>query len=360
MECNGNHKKLCILSDCKKCFERSFASHEKSTFMIDNVNPRSICKGTKKVYVFLCDVCWHFFENDLSHVTREKPRWCPYCSHTMLCEYDDCTLCFEKSFASHEKSMYLTDKTINPRHIFKSSHYKYEFTCGVCNHKFTCSVYEVTCGDGHWCPFPCCSTRPKQLCSNESCVSCYNRSFASHAKSMYLTDKTINPRSIFKQCNDKFTFTCENGHEFPCSISHVSSATAPSWCPHCKKGRQYSLVSIQWLEYIGDLQHYLSSIHGEYRIPGTKYKADGYCEKTNTIYEFHGDIWHGNPKFYKPEDVCPLSNRRTTYGELYESTLKKKEAILSLGFKYIEMWQSDWVRIQKTMRLWKKLYEKTK
>jgi len=34
MECNGNHKKLCILSDCKKCFERSFASHEKSTFMM--------------------------------------------------------------------------------------------------------------------------------------------------------------------------------------------------------------------------------------------------------------------------------------------------------------------------------------
>ena len=34
----------------------------------------------------------------------------------------------------------------------------------------------------------------------------------------------------------------------------------------------------------------------EYLIEGTRYHADGFCKDTNTIYEFHGDYWHGNPK----------------------------------------------------------------
>jgi hypothetical protein len=35
-------------------------------------------------------------------------------------------------------------------------------------------------------------------------------------------------------------------------------------------------------------------------INDKKYKIDGFCEISNTIYEFYGDIWHGNPnKFNK-------------------------------------------------------------
>jgi len=353
MSCNGNHKKLYSLTECTKCFERSFASHEKSKYIVDNVNTRSICKSTHKVYTFLCEECWHFFESDLCHVTREKnPTWCPYCSHTKLCEYDDCTICFEKSFASHKKSAYLTDKSLNTRSIFKSSHSVYNFMCGVCDHEFESVLYSIV-NNGNWCPFPCCSTGPKRLCLRESCESCYNHSFASHEKSVYITDKTINTRNIFKQHNEKISFTCENGHTFPSAICKVTSLTEPRWCPHCSKGRQYSLVSIQWLDYIGDLQHYLSSFHGEYRIPNTNYRADGYCEKTNTIYEFHGDRWHGNPKLYKPEDICPMN--KLTYGELYKNTLKKKEYIISRGYNYVEIWESDWKHTQKTMSLWKKL-----
>ncbi len=47
---------------------------------------------------------------------------------------------------------------------------------------------------------------------------------------------------------------------------------------------------------------------GEYQIPGTRYKADGYCSETNTIYEFHGDYWHGNPSKFSPTDINELNN----------------------------------------------------
>lgn len=64
------------------------------------------------------------------------------------------------------------------------------------------------------------------------------------------------------------------------------------------KYRQYSKVSIQWLEWlledgrrkneIKSIRHALNHALGEYHIPGTNYKADGFDEASNTIYLFHG------------------------------------------------------------------------
>ena len=34
-----------------------------------------------------------------------------------------------------------------------------------------------------------------------------------------------------------------------------------------------------------------------------EYKVDGYCYETNTVYEFHGDYWHGNPIVFDSDDT---------------------------------------------------------
>lgn len=44
--CDGNHKKLCINSDCEKCFNRSFISNDKSLYLVDDVDPRMIMLGS--------------------------------------------------------------------------------------------------------------------------------------------------------------------------------------------------------------------------------------------------------------------------------------------------------------------------
>lgn len=46
------------------------------------------------------------------------------------------------------------------------------------------------------------------------------------------------------------------------------------------------------------------------------YKVDGYDPLTNTIYEFLGDFWHGNPKIYTLSDSNPRSKK--SYQELFE------------------------------------------
>lgn len=107
----------------------------------------------------------------------------------------------------------------------------------------------------------------------------------------------------------------------------------------------YSYKSIQWLNGIMDrsginIQHALSG--GEYAIPGTKYRVDGFCEETNTIYEFHGDVYHGNPRVFSPDVLCHPYNNKTAR-ELYEATVEREQQIKQLGYNLVVMWESDFL-----------------
>ena len=81
---------------------------------------------------------------------------------------------------------------------------------------------------------------------------------------------------------------------------------------------------------------------GEKSLPDTSYKLDGYCEETNTTYEFHGC----------PE--CFSDNREDTYHpltkqslkELYALTLKKKAYIKQLGMNYVCIWDHEFQKIK--------------
>ena len=66
--------------------------------------------------------CGHEFESILCNIL--KGVWCSYCCNPpqKLCDKEDCSKCFEKSFASHEKSQYWNQKNkLKPREVFKSS-----------------------------------------------------------------------------------------------------------------------------------------------------------------------------------------------------------------------------------------------
>ena len=90
--------------------------------------------------------------------------------------------------------------------------------------------------------------------------------------------------------------------------------------------------------YLTEIQHARNI--GEFVIPGTRYKADGYIKSSNTIFEFHGDFWHGNPELYDENEMNPRVG--ITYGELYNQTLAKSKIILDKGYNLIEIWENDW------------------
>jgi len=115
-------------------------------------------------------------------------------------------------------------------------------------------------------------------------------------------------------------------------------------CPKCVNN-SYSKKSISWLNEIAKkenihIQH--AENDGEYSIPSTRYKADGYCEKTNTIYEFYGDVFHGNLELYEEDEQChPFSDECA--GNLYMKTIQREQKIKKLGYNLVTIWERNFI-----------------
>jgi hypothetical protein len=75
------------------------------------------------------------------------------------------------------------------------------------------------------------------------------------------------------------------------------------------------------------------------------FKLDGYDSKTNTVYEFNGDYWHGNPKKYNWNDINKINKK--TFLELYLDTLNKEQLLINAGYNIISIWESDYKKCLK-------------
>ena len=117
-------------------------------------------------------------------------------------------------------------------------------------------------------------------------------------------------------------------------------------CFRCSKNKKYSEPACEWIEGImkneGINIQYAKSEEGEYHIPGTRYYADGYCEETKTIYEFHGDYWHGNPNNKKNNmhDINKKIGKK--FGTLFINTCIREFKLRERGYNYVCMWESDY------------------
>lgn len=133
-----------------------------------------------------------------------------------------------------------------------------------------------------------------------------------------------------------------------------------SGCPKCRQSKT-SKPANDWISLLlvnePNIQWDLSE-DKEYRIPGTNYTVDGYNSLTNTIYEFHGDYWHGNPKLYNPAKIHP--NSKKSYGELFKKTLHKELLCRNKGYNYECIWEYEWSNIINSIILIQKLWRKYK
>ena len=64
-----------------------------------DLTPRDVSKKSRKMCWFLCDVCGHDFQRAIKHVVINN-KWCPYCDENIVCDNDDCEICYTNSFAS--------------------------------------------------------------------------------------------------------------------------------------------------------------------------------------------------------------------------------------------------------------------
>lgn len=231
--------------------------------------------------------------------------------------------------------------------IYTGIHKKLKFKCDIKNHpEWSATASSILQGSG-------CPECGKSISTNThlhthlqflNLLAIRNATYPH--KKVYLTEN-----EIYVQQNVKLLFCCDKGHTWktlPGDIIHRQVG-----CPICENSKSFSFMAINWLEFIMEqenihIRHMLNHSEGEYKIPYKKQgdtknsyiKVDGFCEETNTIYEFHGDAWHGNPLVFKEEERChPFTDN--TAGELYEKTILKEELIKTLGYNLIIMWESD-------------------
>ena len=143
------NRKLC--GNCEECFNKSFASHHKASCWSNEneIEAKFILKGSEKICLFNCDKCNHKFKMMPKCITSKK-QFCQYCAHQKLCEDVNCSMCFNNSFASVERSKFIVNKNINPRMLFKRTNKKIEFMCDECNEPFNTILSDIT--NGVWCP----------------------------------------------------------------------------------------------------------------------------------------------------------------------------------------------------------------
>lgn len=93
-------------------------------------------------------------------------------------------------------------------------------------------------------------------------------------------------------------------------------------CPKCSIS--ISNVETRWLDMLGipnDSEHRQVRI----KIGKSRYSVDGFDPDKNIVYEFYGDLWHGNPNIYRPDDFCMATKK--TFGEMFSRTMEKEESL---------------------------------
>lgn len=152
---------LCDDKNCDMCFENSFAAHPKAIYWDEEKNvdehgqkltPRDYRIGSNVVCFFKCGECGHTFDIRLGKVSGKDVRWCHFCGGKRLCKDEDCTWCFERSFASHPRAKHWSkENRRTPRSIRICGKEIGIFNCEDCGGEFEKKIVDVASG-GNWCP----------------------------------------------------------------------------------------------------------------------------------------------------------------------------------------------------------------
>jgi len=262
-----------------------------------------------------CPIHGEFEQKPYSHLSGIG---CPKCG-------------FEKSSSKNRKNL---DDFINKANLVHKNYYRYDNV----DYKNNKENVIITCpkhGDfnqlpqhhlkGHGCP----NCAPKK--QNKS-----NDFFISQASNIH---------------NNKYNYIDEyKGAHIPINIicpKHGSFSQTPNshlkgrGCPDCQF-RNSSIMEKKWLDILGIDKKYRNAF---VKIDNKIYKFDAYIPETNTIYEFYGDFWHGNPNKYKDGEYN-LKNK-SSFSDLYKKTIDRENFLKSKGYKIISIWEDEFVKNNK-------------
>lgn len=171
-----------------------------------------------------------------------------------------------------------------------------------------------------------CGILPRTIKSTKSLQNFISESNQIH-KNLYDYSK-----SIYINNKIKIEIICKiHGSFWQQPVNHVIYAHG---CKLCNTYKSSSKIENEWLD---SLSVPIEDRQKTLLINNKHYYVDAFVEKTNTIYEFFGDFWHGNinNKRFLKNNIHPI--RKETYEKIYNKTLERVMVFETYGFnvKYI-------------------------
>lgn len=178
------------------------------------------------------------------------------------------------------------------------------------------------------------------ICANEKRSISYRKDF-----NIFIIEANKIHNNKFNYTNDyinthtKITIQCPYHGIFKQKAAHHLRGHG---CPKCGVGANISKKETLWLNHLNVLNDYRQI---SIKINSKNIKTDAFNYKTNTVYEFYGDYWHGNPQKYKSHEINVIVNK--TFGQLYTATMDREAIIKLAGYNLVSIWEYDWNLLKK-------------
>jgi hypothetical protein len=179
---------------------------------------------------------------------------------------------------------------------------------------------------------------PNNHLNGKECPKCNGGVKYTNIEFIIKSNKTHNNFYNYSKCNyinskTKITVTCPIHGDYLQAPSHHLVGNG---CPKCKMG-----ISKQQTDFLNFIDIKIQNVAlKEWK----RKKVDGFDPKTNTVYEFLGDYYHGNPIKYSHDAYNPTCHK--TFGELYNNTFKSFDKLKKLGYNLKYIWENDWLKFK--------------
>jgi len=311
-------------------FEHSPRLEKEWDFTLNVVDPFKTNYGSEERVYWNCSKCFSQFKAKINKRTSDGSD-CPFCdgkktnnTNSLGTLYPDVAKRLRDSQVANE---------ITP---FSSK--KVEVKCNDCLEYFTASICSIVNAhiDGS-CGCPYCSG--KQVNSKNNLTITHPEL----CKEWDYDKNATRPEQYTAGCGsrNKVWWKCNKNHSWEASINSRTGSPSKiggNRCPNCC--HKISIPELQWLNSLNiKLEKQKKLLFGDKWI-----RVDGFDPITNTVYEFYGDYYHGNPIIYDMKDENYTCHK--SFGELYQKTMDK-EILIKTKYNLIAIWENDFNSIKK-------------